>query len=230
MPARQHPELRPDANVREFNHRKHHVGSTRRPPVVGADLIFQNLDEAPLRSDQRSVSEIEGMERDARGREKGKHGISRIMQQRVSEKAAGGGGEGRGISLSGFGRDDPVGEDAGERRVVFSGGVGMDVDVEKIRRDVFEEQFPERSERERGIGEKHEGQFPSWRWGRVDTGGKREKQVVILGRRRRRGRRRREWEEGNCAVIVGDVERVEGEKERVIGINGGGAVEGKDNG
>ena len=55
-----------------------------------------------------------------------------------------------------------MGKHAGERRVIFSGRVSVDVNIVKIRGDVFEEQFPKRSKRERGIREKHESQFPGW--------------------------------------------------------------------
>lgn len=105
------------------------------------------------------------------------------MKQSMSEKAAGSGGERRGKSPSGFGGDNPVGEYAGERRVIFPGGIGVDIDIEKIGWNVFKEQFPKRSKRKRGIREKHEGQFMSRRWGSVDTGGKWEEKIVILRRK-----------------------------------------------
>lgn len=77
--------------------------------------------------------------------------------------------------------DDSLGEDTGEGRFVREARVGVHVDSVERFWGSFEEMFPERSEWERGGGEKHEGDFGFLESGRsgVDSGGDSEEGVVI---------------------------------------------------
>lgn len=101
--------------------------------------------------------------------------------------------------------DDPFREHAGERRVVISGRIRVNIDIVEIFGASIEENLPQRRERKRRRRYIHKSQFPgrSGKLIRVNPGSESEKRLVFLGNRRSNPNRRRR--------SVGDISRVERE-------------------
>lgn len=77
----------------------------------------------------------------------------------MSQQATRRRGQARTLAQRGLRANDASGEHARERRVVFPGRVGVDVDIEEGFGGLVEVELPERSERERRGGQEHESQF-----------------------------------------------------------------------
>ncbi|KAK9102024.1 hypothetical protein Sjap_019278 [Stephania japonica] len=226
MATGQHPELRPHTKALKGDFREHRIVPPRDPPVVGAGLVVEYLDETHPRSDERGVGEVEGVERHACGGEEGKHGIRWVVEEGVGEEASRGGDERGGEALGGLGGYDPAREETREGRVVVGIGVGVDIDVVKTVVGLGEKLVPKRGEGEGvvvrnmkailfrvdGVGLTREARRrrDSSSSGRGGGGGGGVGGVVLgVVKRRARGRERkrahkREKESGEIIVLCGN--------------------------